>query len=149
MHEQQTVTLPIATAVDTHYDGLAQDQLLITRCGACGRFQFPPRAVCYGCSRSGTLEWVPAAGTGEVWSYVTFHKAYFPPEVRQVPYTVAVVQLDEGPRLITNLVDTPDTDISIGARVTARFIHEADQHLVVFAPAADAAAADPAETRTN
>jgi uncharacterized OB-fold protein len=141
------VTTPLADAIDAHYQGLARDELLITRCTECGRAQFPPRAVCYGCDASGTLQWVPAAGTGEVWSFVTFHKAYFPPEVRAVPYNVAIVQLDEGPRLVTNLVDVPDDEVAIGLRVRCSFVHTGDQHLAVFhpdsTPAAPTGAADP------
>lgn len=123
---------PIAQAINAHYEGLATDRLLVTRCGACSRAQFPPRVVCYGCGTAGEFEWFEAAGTGVVWSYVTFHKAYFPPEKRQVPYDVAVVQLDEGPLLVTNLVDVPDDVRSIGLRVRARFSHEDGQHLVLF-----------------
>ena len=130
----QKVTAPIADAINTHYEGLARDELLITRCTACGRHQFPPRIVCYGCSADGTLEWVPASGEGEVWSFVTFHKAYFLPEVRSVPYNVAVVLLDEGPRIVTNVIGLPDEDLAIGLRVRAGFRHDGEEHLVVFQP---------------
>ncbi len=133
------VTTPLADATNTHYEGLARDELLITRCTACGRHQFPPRAVCYGCSGAGTLDWVRASGEGEVWSFVTFHKAYFPLEVRSVPYNVAVVLLEEGPRIVTNIVGLPDEALAIGLRVQAAFRHEGDQHLVVFHPATEPA----------
>lgn len=138
------VTTPLADAINTHYAGLARDELLITRCTACGRYQFPPRAVCSGCSSAGTLEWVRAAGDGEVWSFVTFHKAYFPPKVRSVPYNVAVVLLDEGPRIVTTVDGLLDKDLAIGQRVRASFRHDGDQHLVVFHPATDSAASTDA-----
>ncbi len=126
------VTVPIADAINTHHHGLARDELLITRCTACGRHQFPPRLVCYGCSSAGTLEWVRASGAGEVWSFATFHKAYFPPEVRSVPYNVVIVLLDEGPRIVTTVEGLPDEELAIGLRLQASFRHEGDQHLVVF-----------------
>jgi len=132
----EMVTIPLADAIQVHYDGLARDELLITRCTACDRHQFPPRAVCYGCSSAGTLEWVRAEGAGEVWSFVTFHKAYFAPEVRTVPYDVAVVELDEGPRIVTSLSGFEDDEVGVGLRVQAGYWHHSDQHLVTFHPTA-------------
>lgn len=136
----EMVTTPMTDAIEAHYAGLANDTLLITRCTACGRRQFPPRAVCYGCSSVGTLQWVSASGGAVVWSFVTYHKAYFPPDVRSVPYNVAIVELDEGPRLVTNLVDVPNGEVSVGLRVRSSFVHEADQHRVVFRPDPDSSA---------
>ncbi len=80
----------------------ARHELIIQRCRACGAHQFYPRPFCLACESS-DLFWVGAAGTGTVYSMTTVHMQVSPELVP--PYVVAIVQLDEGPRLMTNIVD--------------------------------------------
>lgn len=104
-----------------HLDGLRAGEIRITRCTTCGRAQFPPRAACPGCHAPGTFAWERASGRASVWSFCVFHKAYLPPPAPQPPYTVAVVELAEGPRLITNIVDADPRDLRIGDPVEPVF----------------------------
>src|SRR5262249_60228247 len=75
-------------------------QLLIHRCSSCGSHQFSPRPFCISCQSDG-VQWVPAAGTGTVYTRTTVN-IEIAPDLKP-PYVVAVVELDEGPRLTTNL----------------------------------------------
>ena len=86
-------------------------QLVIQHCAACGAHQFFARPFCLGCE-SDRLEWVPASGLGTIYSVTTVHRQASPD--LPVPYVNALVQLDEGPRLLTTIVGQPG---EIGARV--------------------------------
>jgi uncharacterized OB-fold protein len=80
-------------------------------------------------------EWVPLCGRGTVTSWVVFHQNYFSGFADELPYNVALVQLDEGPTLFTNLVGLPDDAITIGLRVEVAF-STVDDHIAlpVFRP---------------
>jgi uncharacterized OB-fold protein len=91
-------------------------QLVIQRCRACGHHQFYPRPHCLACE-SADLEWAPAQGTGTIYSMTTTHVQIYP-ELAP-PYVVALVQLAEGPRLLTNIVGAP-CRIGDAVRVTWR-----------------------------
>jgi uncharacterized OB-fold protein len=86
-------------------------ELLIQRCTDCGSHQFYPRPFCLSCNGQ-SLEWVQAAGTGTVHARTTVHLQVLPD--MEPPYVVALVELDEGPRLVTNLVEPAP---AIGDRV--------------------------------
>jgi uncharacterized protein len=90
----------------------AEHLLIVQRCSDCGHHQLYPRPFCTAC-RSDAVEWVPAAGTGTVYTLTTVHVEIAPD--MKPPYVVAVVELDEGPRLTTNLTDA---ELRIGDRVT-------------------------------
>lgn len=87
-----------------HRAALAGGRLTFQRCGACGNAWLPPRDACPGCL-SPEWRWEEAGGTGRLVSWVVYHRAYHPAFADRVPYNVALVELDEGPRLITNVID--------------------------------------------
>jgi uncharacterized OB-fold protein len=113
--------LPAAIRFDPYLDGLRGGELRITRCGTCQLAQFPPRALCPGCSAPGPGEWEAVSGRGRIWTFCVFHKAYLPEPAPQPPYTVAVVELEEGPKLITNIVDADPAELRVGAAVEPVF----------------------------
>jgi uncharacterized protein len=125
---------PSSDALVPYHDGLARGELRVTRCTACGQAQFPPRAVCPACSAVGSAEWFTTTGRGRVWSYVVFHKAYLPEPAPQPPYEVAVVQLDEGPKLISNVVSADGAGIQVGMAVEAVFDQQNGTAVVKFRP---------------
>lgn len=90
--------------------------LVVQRCDDCGAYQFYPRPYCLRCFGAG-VRWVPSAGTGTVYSLTTVRIQVLPE--LPPPYRVAVVELDEGPRLTTNIVG-PDCRIGDRVRVTWR-----------------------------
>ena len=107
---------PVPDAVtQPFWDGVAEGVLRIQRCQACGRPVFYPRAVCPHCTR-GELTWVEASGLGTVHTFTVVHRA--PPEHREdVPYVVALVELDEGVRMMTRLVDVEPSAVAVGLPV--------------------------------
>jgi uncharacterized protein len=86
------------------WDGARQHQLRLQRCTACGKTWFPPSQRCPQCLNT-SHEWAAVSGRGKVWSWINMWQRYFPAFESEIPYTVAYVQLDEGPRLITGVVD--------------------------------------------
>lgn len=120
--------------------GCKNRQLLIQRCTSCGDVRFPPSPVCPSCM-SLDSEWVPASGKGEVWSFVTFHQAFHPAFERNIPYVVAVIELEEGVRMMSNIVGPPEA-VKIGMPVEVIF-EDASPEITLpkFKPAAPEAAA--------
>jgi uncharacterized OB-fold protein len=102
------------------WEAARQGRLMVQRCLACGGNQFYPQASCRGCL-SEELEWMDAKGTGTIYSYTVVHRApnrSFDPDV---PYTVALVDLDEGCRMITNIVEVSPEEVRVGMPVKVVF----------------------------
>jgi uncharacterized OB-fold protein len=118
--EAYTKPIPrITEETKPYWEGCGKHRLLIQRCNTCGKFQFYPRALCSHCL-SESLEWVEAKGMGTIYS---FSAVYRPPtkEFKELPYIVAIVELDEGVRLMSNIVDVPPQNVKIGMRVKVVF----------------------------
>lgn len=86
-----------------YWEAARQHRLTLQRCNACARFWFPPSQACPHCMAA-DFEWTAVSGHGKVYSFVTFHRVYHPAFAGEVPYVVALVELEEGPRLLTNIV---------------------------------------------
>jgi len=112
---------PLVTA-DTRsfWDACAQGVLTFQRCAACGHVQFPARPFCTRCRAVGPVE-ERSAGLGAIHSYTIVHRAPTPAFKDDVPYVIALVDLDEGFRLMANLRDCPLGDARIGLRVRVFF----------------------------
>ncbi|MGP4015093.1 Zn-ribbon domain-containing OB-fold protein [Saccharopolyspora sp. 5N708] len=95
------------------WDGIAAGELRLQRCTDCGSAIFYPRSVCPNCFGD-QIEWFTATGRGTVYSYTVAHRA-FGEFAEQAPFTVALVDLDEGPRMMTRVVD--GDQVRIGDRV--------------------------------
>lgn len=111
-------------------DGLATGVLRYERCGACGRASTGQRFACTACG-SARLAWHDAAGTGTVWSASTVHRAPTDAWRAEAPYTLVLVTLDEGPRVMAHGVP----GLVIGQRVRAEPVVLAGTALVRFVPA--------------
>jgi len=91
-----------------YWKAAKEHKLELPRCNACSQFWFPPSQSCPHCLAA-DFAFVQVSGRGKVFSFVTFHRVYHPAFEREVPYVVALVELEEGPRLLTNIVGTaPD-----------------------------------------
>ncbi|MCP5182179.1 MAG: Zn-ribbon domain-containing OB-fold protein [Pseudomonadales bacterium] len=112
--------LPDAEEADTRafWQATKAHRLSYQQCRQCNTVVFYPRAHCTGCT-NGELEWKDSAGSGTVYTYSVVRQSYHPFFRGLAPYIVAWIDLDEGPRLVSNLigVDTPDLSL-IGRRVT-------------------------------
>lgn len=104
------------------WQALRRDELRLPRCRACGHLLFPIGPCCSECLTA-DFDWPVLSGRGQVWSYVVYHHAFSKAMADKVPYNVAIVRLDEGPQLITNVVGLPNDALRSGLRVRAVFDH--------------------------
>jgi uncharacterized OB-fold protein len=104
-----------------YWDGLRARRLLIPRCDDCGHSWFPPSRLCPNCN-SGRFAWQQVGGRGKVFSFVVFHRVYHPGFTGEVPYVVALIELDEGPRLLSNIVGIPPQNVV--CEMPVRFVFE-------------------------
>lgn len=116
-------------------DGLAAGQLLLQRCEDCGRHQFYPRIACSHCTGS-KLTWVRAAGGGQIASFTVVRRGVSADFT--APYVVALVDLDEGVRMMTHIIDADPEQLEIGMPVALDFqqVAIASGRQPVFRPAA-------------
>ncbi len=115
-----------------YWEGAKTHKLLLPRCNACGKFWFPPSQRCPHCLSS-NFDWLPSAGQGRIYSFVVYHRVYHPAFEQDVPYAVAIIELDEGPRLLANIVGTPTDKIRCDMRVSVVFEERGDQTIPQFA----------------
>jgi len=117
-----------------YWDGCAAGELRIQRCLDCGKPYFYPRPVCPACG-SGRVEWFTASGQATLYSYVINHRpaAGFEDDV---PYAIAVVELAEGPRMMTSIRGAPATPEALVLDMALRvaFEQRGDVWLPVFTP---------------
>ncbi len=93
-----------------YWEAAKQHKLVIPHCKACGEYWFPPSQRCPHCLAA-DFAWAEVSGRGKVYSFVVFHRVYHPGFESEVPYVVALVELAEGPRLLTNIVGIPPEDV--------------------------------------
>lgn len=97
-----------------------EGRLMIQRCGGCGIHQFYPRLRCSNCL-SGDLEWVEAAGIGTVSTYTVCRVPVAEAYAADVPYVVALVRLEEGPTMMSNIVGCDPESVRSGMAVEVVF----------------------------
>ena len=113
-----------------HWDGAGEGRLMIQACSDCGTLRYPFSTLCAHC-HSTKAEWRQVSGKGTVWSWCVFHRVYFKGFENEMPYSVVLVELDEGVRLYSNLTDVPHEKLRIGIRVRAVFDAATDQVTLV------------------
>lgn len=129
MTDRQRVPMAPTPNVETRrfWEAADEGQLLVKRCTQCGSLHYYPRALCPFCY--GETEWAQTKGEGEIYSFSIMRRA-------PVPYAIAYVTLDEGPTIMTNIVDCDFDDIRIGQRVRLTYREAEDgQNVAMFAPA--------------
>ena len=102
------------------FDGAREGRLMLMRCRDCGAWRIPSRDRCDRCWSTDT-EWAQASGRGTLYTYGLMHQIYHPAFAPDVPYNVAVVELDEGVRFTTNIVDCPNDQLRVGMPVEVVF----------------------------
>jgi uncharacterized OB-fold protein len=116
-----------------YYAAARDGTLVIQECAACGHRQLYGRSLCVVCG--GPVAWVPASGRGVVYSFTIIRQHHARPFRDMLPYVVALVDLDEGPRVMTNVVGCDIADVAIGMRVRARFeVVSDDAGVALFEP---------------
>lgn len=101
------------------WEGVAQDELRIQRCRACGQLRHPASPGCAACA---SLEWdfIVSAGHGELYSFVVVHHPLVPPF--DSAYVVGLVALDEGPRCVSQVIGISPSEVRIGLRLRVEFV---------------------------
>ena len=112
-----------------YWNAARERRLVIRKCKDCGALHFMPRHLCPNCW-SDQLEWVDAKGTGTVHSCTVIHRASAPEFAARVPYVVALIDLDEGPRMVSNVLGDDALQVRIGDRVELTFEDRGDGALL-------------------
>ena len=109
-----------------YWDSCRMGQLVIQKCDNCLEFQFYPRGICANCW-SYDIQWYKSTGKGTVWSYTVTYQNRTPGFAEDVPYVLALVELEEGVKMFTNIVDCEPRDVSVGMEVEVTFVQANNQ----------------------
>lgn len=102
------------------WESARRHALRLQKCTSCDTYRYPVAPYCPECL-SEDAEWVPVSGKATVFGFTIIHQRYHPYFADKVPYNVAVVELEEGPKLVTNIVDIANENIRIGMPVTITY----------------------------
>jgi uncharacterized OB-fold protein len=117
------------------WDANREGRLLIKRCRSCGRAHFYPRPFCPHCW-SEEVEWEQASGRASLYTWSVVHQNDLPPFNERIPYVAAIVELEEGPRMMSNVVDCPAERLAVDMALEVVFQPATeDVVLPVFRPA--------------
>jgi uncharacterized OB-fold protein len=130
-------SLPLPTPSDfslPFWEATKRHELLLQYDPDAQRYQFFARPVSIFTGRRRALEWRAAAGTGVVYTFTIVHRAPLPAFAARTPYVVANIELDEGVRIMAQMVDCRPEDVRIGMRVSLRWEPRGEYNIAVFAP---------------
>jgi uncharacterized OB-fold protein len=127
------IPLPRPTALSKpHWEGCREGVLRVQRCRDCGHYVFIPQPCCTSCLGE-DLEWVESSGRGTLYSYTVVHRPQQPSF--EVPYTVVIVELEEGWHMLSNLVDCEADEVEIGMPLEVVYREMSDEiTLPLFRP---------------
>ena len=126
----QNLPKPIMNADSASYWNAARERkLLIRKCLHCNTLHFMPRYLCPKCW-SDKLEWVESSGLGRVYSFSIIRRAPLVEFAEKAPYVTALIELDEGPRMVTNILGEDALSVSINDRVQVTFEDRGDGALI-------------------
>jgi len=108
------------------WEASRRHELVLQNCQKCGSYRYPAGPFCPECL-SDELEWRKVSGRGVIYTWTVFFRAYHPAFASDLPYAVVVVELEEGPRIISTLVDCKLTDIKIDMPVEVTFEDVSDE----------------------
>ncbi len=96
--------------------GCREHKLLFQKCASCGHVRWPPSIICPVCHAPDT-EWITASGKGSVYTFTVFHTALHEAFLQDIPYVTAVIELEEGPHLLSNIIECEHSNIRCGMPV--------------------------------
>jgi uncharacterized OB-fold protein len=111
------------------FEACARHELYLQKCSSCGTVRFYPRALCPSCTSSKT-DYVRASGRGRVYTFTVTLQNQAPGFRDELPYVMAYVELDEGPRILTNIINTPPGEVKIDLPVEVVF-EDIDENLAI------------------
>ncbi|CAN5829701.1 OB-fold domain-containing protein [soil metagenome] len=118
------------------WDAAREERLLIQHCRSCTRWVFYPRQRCPHCWAD-ELEWREASGRARIVSFTVVQRAGHPAFADDVPYVVALIDLEEGPRMLTNIVELTLSELDVGDAVEVAWQHHPSHSLPQFRPVRD------------
>jgi hypothetical protein len=121
---------PSATSAP-FWEAAVRKKLKLQYCKQCRKFQHYPRPICANCW-SDDIEWRSCSGKGHVYSFSICHRHGLPSVTDDAPGVVAIVELQEGVRMTTNIVDCPAGDVAIGMEVEAVFQPASEDYTLIF-----------------
>ena len=113
------------------WEACRRGELLIQRCKSCREYQFYPRGICATCWTT-DISWVKASGKATVWTYTVTNQNRSPGFAEEVPYVLAVVELEEGVKMFTNIVKCDPKNVIIGMPVEVTFAQATNQISVPY-----------------
>lgn len=111
------------------WDAVQQRKLLMPTCVSCGTVTFPPTVACPHCAGK-DFSWTELSGHGTVYSFTVYHRLYHPAFKEKLPYVVAVIALEEGPRIISNVVGIPVDEVRCELPVTVTYEEVRDGYVI-------------------
>jgi uncharacterized OB-fold protein len=130
---------PMRGTMRAWWDAAARGELRLARCATCASVAWPPRSRCPACG-AGDIEWIRACGRGVVHTFTVVRQASDPYFKAKLPYVVAMIELAEGPRMMSNIVGCDVDAVRIGMPVVVTFVDVGDGlKLPMFEPAREAA----------
>lgn len=127
--------IPVPT-IETkpYWDACQQKKLSVQKCEACGHIQFYPRIMCTECS-SRNVSWTEVSGEAKVITYTIVHRPILDAYKEEAPYILSILKLNEGPTMMTNIINCPLNEVHCGMKVEVTFKNWGEDFLVpVFEP---------------
>ena len=127
--------LPLPTEdTEAYWENCHKGRLTASKCGGCGHAFLPPARLCPKCL-SGEVAMAPMSGRAKVYSFIVVHRPQHPAFFEEAPYLVAIVELEEGPRMHTRLTGVDPKDVRVGMEVEVHFQKVDDEiSLPMFKP---------------
>lgn len=126
--------LPKPTPGAEHYwESATREEFVLPHCRDCDQVFFYPRRWCPGCF-SQNLDWRQGSGRGRVYSFSVVHQAPFPAYQADVPYVLAVIELEEGPRMMANVLHCDPQEVRVGLAVEVTFEARGEMKIPQFQP---------------
>ncbi len=102
------------------WEAASRHQLVLQKCRACGKIQFFPRLLCHACLNE-EMTWILASGKGTVHTFTVIHQALRRCFAASVPYVYGIIDLEEGVRMLSNIVSVDPIDVRVGMKVRVVF----------------------------
>ncbi|HKD67642.1 MAG TPA: Zn-ribbon domain-containing OB-fold protein [Candidatus Binataceae bacterium] len=118
MAEEAKLILNVTRDLKPFFDAARGHKLAVQKCDKCGQLRFPPAPLCLACD-SDQASWVTVSGRGQVFSFTIMHRAYHP--AFKAPYTLAVIELNEGVKITSNVIGIEPSKVKCGMPVEVVF----------------------------
>ena len=137
MEPQRPLPTPMTPEAMPYWEGLKENKLMLPKCGDCKKAFFYPRIACPHC-HSRNIGWIQASGKGKLYSFEIAHRALNPNFKIEPPYILAMIELEEGPRMMSNLINIDPDPAKVKCDMPVEVVFEKqtdDVTLPLFQPA--------------